>query len=1165
VTKEYTSELDLVKEELKNERGKNKRLDSKAAISFAAKREKDINVELNEMNLEIQMMQVKVEKAESEKLNLERTFEEVSRSLRESQNDYKRLQQDNIIQRQIKFRQMQMQLDKALKEQQVANALYKEIESHLEKVRDELYKAEERNSWYEAKHNLCDAVKYQKKLETDIRRRDHDLKSKTILLGQKEDQIKILKKASDLMRESLGPDFIIDDNELQRALSIEENQFQSQNNELNRQIEDLEKDRVILMKRLRENAAQIGEKGMRFIGLDADQIIQIAEFAKNLQQGKIDLPLNDRSLELSSKVSSLNALRHADVITIERLEREVLVLKESCHMNEGQMIDTEMNILRSSMLEEIQGQNKILRDRLDTFNNMNNNKPTVSVSIDVDSVLSSFDKKRIERVIGGPLGPAPIKVFNQLTCFMKEYDKLESELSIIRASINRCSQNNHDSTLLDTKETEQESDTTKAHSGTIIRNNDTLLIRTLNQNEQYTSKDHNIRESCNTNSSQHAETKMVHSSTETDRPSAENFQMQVSFNLLQYSTNQPEDNSILEREIRFHKRQLEAAEAKIKRLKDALKAVTSDKTRHCEDRFVMAQASVQHMKSIIEKKNRVIKKYRDKCIKKVGQEDEETEKEQSINHEKSSVELKYVHDDMHDTQYISRTTESLVRRIHEASCLIEEKEQMIIALHSKLNSTQHDCNHVENKHSQAMIELERMKGSNNFLQLQLQQASRCGEDKESSVIQKRLLALEDERFKLEGLVNTLQLDLKLKDNKIDRSKAQLTLLNKSVNQLREETNKIPLLESETKRLKVELNVCRRKRDRWERAVKESKGKEGTMIEITNNLEKKINTLRKAAAEAVKTKTSVLNRSKRLANKLKDTEELLYHDQQKNIHSDLQVKIQQQHEKIQLLNVDNARLRGVVASYAMKEEHLHKNKDKSSFHLRNTSGKCVKHCNKHRHITDQSSQTEPIHSGQRPLENSSCRGSSNLAVSEAKELLRQQHREQNNDGAKYKEDNFRKCMREKKQPSCLMENPSTIATLYQDIKRLTMKNNENLELLTMTRDALKKERSKTNQLQSELSTSNHHTEEKSSNDIIQLRQEVSQLRRKLSHSNDEKNQMHKKSRPEIERLTSENDKLRHELSSFSLDFFEEIEDLKFKYTQAKKRLSSFGGRPYCPND
>ena len=85
----------------------------------------------------------------------------------------------------------------------------------------------------------------------------------------------------------------------------------------------LEADRLKLMRQLRDNAAQIGEKGIRFWGLSAGQLMKVTEFATNLRDGITDLPLDDKSLELSAKVKTLEMQVSTDKLTIERLEREI--------------------------------------------------------------------------------------------------------------------------------------------------------------------------------------------------------------------------------------------------------------------------------------------------------------------------------------------------------------------------------------------------------------------------------------------------------------------------------------------------------------------------------------------------------------------------------------------------------------------------------------------------------------------------------------------------------------------------------------------------------------------------------------------------------------------------------------------------------------------------
>ena len=49
----------------------------------------------------------------------------------------------------------------------------------------------------------------------------------------------------------------------------------------------LESDRLKMMKQLRQNAAQMGESGIIFMGIIADQIIKVTKFASGLRGDSI--------------------------------------------------------------------------------------------------------------------------------------------------------------------------------------------------------------------------------------------------------------------------------------------------------------------------------------------------------------------------------------------------------------------------------------------------------------------------------------------------------------------------------------------------------------------------------------------------------------------------------------------------------------------------------------------------------------------------------------------------------------------------------------------------------------------------------------------------------------------------------------------------------------
>jgi hypothetical protein len=163
-----------------------------------------------------------------------------------------------------------------------------------------LARSEERNSWYEEGHGLADAVRYQKKLEAEVYRRDHDLKQLQGRLDAEVGKSQVLQETCVLLKEksNLVDDPMFEEQAVKDAMKSRDNQLKSQNAELNRQIEQLEADRLSMMKQLRHNAAEIGEKGIKFLGLDASEIQKVLEFASNMRDGTVSLPLNDRSREL---------------------------------------------------------------------------------------------------------------------------------------------------------------------------------------------------------------------------------------------------------------------------------------------------------------------------------------------------------------------------------------------------------------------------------------------------------------------------------------------------------------------------------------------------------------------------------------------------------------------------------------------------------------------------------------------------------------------------------------------------------------------------------------------------------------------------------------------------------------------------------------------------
>ena len=139
------------------------------------------------------------------------------------------------------FAEAKKKLDAALQRETALRIRCSDIEEQLEETKKQLEQSEARNSCYEKDHGLTDAVRYQKKLEADIRRRDYDLKQMKHKLGVEIDRRVSLSKLCGWLKDkaNLGPEFVFDD-EMKKTLECEENRLQNENLELLRQVEALE-------------------------------------------------------------------------------------------------------------------------------------------------------------------------------------------------------------------------------------------------------------------------------------------------------------------------------------------------------------------------------------------------------------------------------------------------------------------------------------------------------------------------------------------------------------------------------------------------------------------------------------------------------------------------------------------------------------------------------------------------------------------------------------------------------------------------------------------------------------------------------------------------------------------------------------------------------------
>jgi chromosome segregation ATPase len=186
-----------------------------------------------------------------------------------------------------------------------------ELLTQKAEVERELEDARARLAAYERGYGLEDAIREQERLREAIRRRDADIARLTRTAGGQLDAYDILMEIARRLADRCGIPRTADVfrlyPELELRTSIESNveRLRAVNTELQRQNDALEEQRMKLLRQLRVHAEQLGDKSLRYFGLTAEQLMLVNEFAENLRDGRVELPVNDRTLELQGEVRRL--------------------------------------------------------------------------------------------------------------------------------------------------------------------------------------------------------------------------------------------------------------------------------------------------------------------------------------------------------------------------------------------------------------------------------------------------------------------------------------------------------------------------------------------------------------------------------------------------------------------------------------------------------------------------------------------------------------------------------------------------------------------------------------------------------------------------------------------------------------------------------------------
>lgn len=227
-------------------------------------------------------------------------------------------------------------------ERELARVLQKKNEalvSRLQDCEDEILKEEQRSAalsrevdelshWkviYENGHGLQELARHQKKMKEDQRRLGLTLEQMSAQLSDTIESKTLLETAFYKLKIEAGKDenFEYPKLELREEMRGETAKLRLQVQELEEQIHSLEDDTVKLRKALKNQAATFGEDGFKYAGMSPEQLLKVNEFASNLRDGRIELPLDNRSSQLLKDNRQLREDLRLAQLKINRYELEL--------------------------------------------------------------------------------------------------------------------------------------------------------------------------------------------------------------------------------------------------------------------------------------------------------------------------------------------------------------------------------------------------------------------------------------------------------------------------------------------------------------------------------------------------------------------------------------------------------------------------------------------------------------------------------------------------------------------------------------------------------------------------------------------------------------------------------------------------------------------------
>lgn len=395
---QYAKETQQFKVKIEAERRKSAILERETALSYAKKVQNAQNLEIERLIHDKMKSETHVRALEAKNYLLEKEIEKAHASLEQALGEVENLKND------LNERQNSAENDESTRKlinerERQMNDRCKALEERLEKVSRELRFSEERNYRYEKGYGFSEAIIHQKRLEADIRRREIDLKKLLVEVGEKDDKISRLARTCKLLQEQHTGESDVNMEAINKIIEEEQTAIFRQNRELRQQVADLEKERNSLMGRLRENALLVGGNGLRLHGLSSEKIDLVIDFVKNLKNGRVQLPLDDKSSKLASELSLLETIRQSDIYTIKRLEREIDAMRIAQDQSAKDFLESCDFVYLKNAVQEIQAQNEELKSEISQLRNTSKDgcvRDETSFNIELFTSL----REKIEVIIG---------------------------------------------------------------------------------------------------------------------------------------------------------------------------------------------------------------------------------------------------------------------------------------------------------------------------------------------------------------------------------------------------------------------------------------------------------------------------------------------------------------------------------------------------------------------------------------------------------------------------------------------------------------------------------------------------------------------------------------------------------------------------------------------